>query len=577
MKKNNYKLSGGAIVELVSSIVLFISVFLPWIKISMPLLSGASSTTLTMIGWVGGSIIPYATYLLYFFLLLCIANTILKFFLRSRWMSVILLIVSAHILFVASEMPTDASAHHMQADLQMGFYIALMAFAALLVGVFIPHTRAKETQMKMSEEVANDETADNSSAGNEEMDESLAEEDEEIPDYRKYYIGGGVLTVLAILIGIFTCSGFKSSGGNDLLPVEKPAWEKFVVITQDAPLYKDADTNSPKLAVTQEDLESDDIARVFKWSDVPDRRGWTSYDVTVSTDVVLPVVSEKDDWYLVSYDDTELGCAECYVQKSNCREVKPEPITPELLAGMTEYNYYRANFGLQTEGKYKNICFISVMAEMEGCYVDVAVLTDGKLVNPMTRSVFTTWDKCTEATFELKDGQLQYREDMDQNGMLDARNIKTEADAELLFNLIPVNKSDNQEVAYYFPEVSKDRLFVFTQNLAEAGNGVISEAQEDPEDPEITQALNEFRDLIARVRGTVEGCERNGETTGNSIFQMIEEAQGELNDKVNRMTEEQIQQFEALCQKAKDLVQYADSVNNTATVAEAVDSTMVEM
>ena len=127
-----------------------------------------------------------------------------------------------------------------------------------------------------------------------------------------------------------------------------------------------------------ENLESDAIERVFKWNNVPDRRGWTSYDVTVSTDGVLPVVSEKDDWYLVSYDDTELGCVKCYVQKSNCREVKPEPITAELLAGMTEYNYYRANFGLQTEGKYKNICFVSVMAEMEGCYVDVAVLTDAE-------------------------------------------------------------------------------------------------------------------------------------------------------------------------------------------------------
>ena len=392
-----------------------------------------------------------------------------------------------------------------------------------------------------------------------------------------YSIAGGVVAVLAVLIGIFTCSGLKGSGGNDLLPVEEPAWEKFVVVTQETPLYKEADTSSPKLAVTQENLESDDIERVFKWSDVPNRRGWTSYDVTVSNDVVLPVVSEKGDWYLVSYDDTDLGCAECYVQKSNCREVKPEPITAELLTGMTEYNYYRANFGLQTEGKYKNICFVSVMAEMEDCYVDVAVLTDGKLVNPMTRRIFTAWDKCTGTSFEVKDSQLQYREDMEQDGMLDARNIKTEADAELLFNLIPAETSRMQEVAYYFPEVSKEKLFVFTQNLGEANSDVISEAQDDPEDPEITQALNEFRDLIARVRGTVEGCERNGETTGNSIFQMIEEAQGELIDKVNRMTAVQILQFEALCQKAKDLVQYADSVNNTATVAEAVDSTMVEM
>ena len=244
---------------------------------------------------------------------------------------------------------------------------------------------------------------------------------------------------------------------------------------------------------------------------------------------------------------------------------------------MTEYNYYKANFGLQTEGKYKNICFVSVMAEMEGCYVDVAVLTDGKLVNPMTRRIFTAWGKCTGTPFEVKDSQLQYREDMEQDGMLDARNIKTEADAELLFNLIPAKVSHIQEVAYYFPEVSRDRLFVFTQNLGEASSDVISEKQDDPEDPEITQALNDFQDLIDRVHSTVEACEKSGEMTGNDICQEIEETRDGLNEKVNLMTEEQISHFEALCQKANDLIQYADSVNNTATVAEAVDSTLVEM
>ena len=75
----------------------------------------------------------------------------------------------------------------------------------------------------------------------------------------------------------------------------------------------------------------------------------------------------------------------------------------------------------------------------------------------------------------------------------------------------------------------------------------------------------------------MEACEKSGEMTGNDICQGIEEARDGLNEKVDRMTEEQISHFEALCQKANDLIQYADSVNNTATVAEAVDSAMVEM
>lgn len=402
-----------------------------------------------------------------------------------------------------------------------------------------------------------------------------SDDDEQKKKY--YYIGGGVVAVLAILIGIFTCSGSKSKGGNDLLPVEKPMWEMFVVITQDTPLYKEADKGSPKLSVTQENLESDAIVRNFKWNNVPDRRGWTSYDVMVTSDVVLPVVLEYGDWYRVVYEDSEMGTAECYVQKTNCREVKPEPITAEVLAHITDYDYYRANFGLQTEGKYKNICFISIMADMDGNYVDVAVLTDGKLINPLTRRIFTAWQRCADAAFEDVEGQLAYREDMEQDGMFDARNIKTEADAELLFNAMPMNQSDYQKVAYFFPEISKTKLFVFTQNFEEASSSVISEAQDDPEDPEITQALNDFQDLIERVHGMVEECEKTGEMTGNTICQEVEEARDELNEKVNRMSEEQILQFEALCQKAKDLIQYADSVNNIATVAVAVDSAIVEM
>lgn len=252
--------------------------------------------------------------------------------------------------------------------------------------------------------------------------------------------------------------------------------------------------------------------------------------------------------------------------------MKPEPITAEILANITGYNYYRVNFGLQTEGKYKNICFVSFMAEMYGNYVDVAVLTDGKLINPLTRRIFTAWQRCTDAPFELNDGQLAYHEDLEQDGMLDARNIKTETDAELLFSLIPVESSRMQEVAYYFPEVSKDKLFVFTQNLEETSSSVISEAQDDPEDPEITQALNDFQDLIDRVHGMVEECEKSGEMTGNDICQGVDEARDELNEKVDRMTEEQRTLYETLCQKANDLIQYADSVNNTATVAEAIEA-----
>ena len=378
----------------------------------------------------------------------------------------------------------------------------------------------------------------------------------EIPQDKQklYMVGGGIVAALiVVLVGFFTCSGSKDEGGNPLLSVAQPAWERFVVITEnDTPFYKEASFSSPKLAVTQEDIESDAIESSYKWSDVPNRRGYTSYDVTASKDVILPVVKEEGDWFFVSYQDEDLGPVECYVHKSHCHEVSPEPITAELLANITRWNNYDATFGLQTEGQYKNICFIVVDCNMNNYYWAASVLVKGLLIDPMT--------KCKHI---IADGTVD----------VDAREVQ----AETFFNLLEDEISNRQSVAYYFPEVSRDKLFVFTEYLGDSATNIISEATDEPEDPIITAKIDDYEKTIEQVREYVDQCAAEGKWMGNRVCNEVLELQEELLEMKRNMSDEQQKRFDQLFEQAEQLYQDADRVNEAnGPTAEAVDSYIPE-
>ncbi len=347
--------------------------------------------------------------------------------------------------------------------------------------------------------------------------------DDTIERRRYYYIGGGIGVLLIALICFFTCSGKK---GNDLLPVEKPAWEKFVVITADEiHLYKEASEVSPQLEVSQEDLESDAIDMYFKWSDQPDKNGYVSAPYTLFKDNVLPVIEEVDGWYKVTISEDLFGTETCYISKSVCREVKPEPITPELLDTLETYKGYMATFGLQTEGKYKNICFISVFSEMDGSWLDAAVLYDGVLINPQTKRINTQSDYSQDDAFSIgeKDGMtaLSYGKNLSLNEIIfDARPIaskakKGELDLDNLFESIPTSSSNVQEVSYYFPDVDKTRIFTFTQELTGNNTSNNTEIANDQDNvPNINYVVDKDEDgnygLFAEINNEKKSLDING-------------------------------------------------------------------
>ncbi len=310
-----------------------------------------------------------------------------------------------------------------------------------------------------------------------------------VEDYKKPLTYAGA-AIAALLVGWGAYSLLAGNkGGNDLMPVEEPKWEKFVVCTENGvALFKEANADSPQLAVMMEDIESDMVERYFKWSDMPDKKGYTSFPWRLNEDVIVPVIAEEGDWYKIQVSDNEIGIQECYVIKSMCREVKPEPITAELLQKMTTYDWGTATFGLQTEGKMKNICFISVQSDMYGESLNTAVLYKGMLINPLTKHITTQARPGWQYSCQVEDVDgmkiLFYGETLMRDEVLDARTIAIEekvgqANAEQIFNSIPTSESTMQEVSYYFPEVDKERLFTFLYDKAAVSAAAAAELVED--------------------------------------------------------------------------------------------------
>ena len=361
--------------------------------------------------------------------------------------------------------------------------------------------------------------------------ENIVEIEEEktswFEENKKWLLPVGGVIVLALLIwGAFTV--FGSNKGNDLLPVQKPAWEKFVVVLNDeVAVFKEAKTISPQLQIMQENLDSDAAAQYFKWSDDSDKRGYSSSNYLLSRNKILPVVGEEGEWYKVTVSAEYVGTVDCYIQKTYCREVKPEPITPEVLNGMKSYNWYTAFYGLQTDGKLKNICFVSVMGEMEGEWLDVAVLYDGVLINPLTKRISTQLNHNENAdplVVSSENGYtcLYYSDSMTDNYVLDARRISQEAksskiDLNHLFESIPTSQSSIQQVSYYFPEIDKEHLFTFIQDVSGSQSSANIDGVEDKKEFSGYTFFTDKLDGMVGLYAEVDGDRRCTDIEGERI------------------------------------------------------------
>ncbi len=116
---------------------------------------------------------------------------------------------------------------------------------------------------------------------------------------------------------------------------------------------------------------------------------------------VFPVVEENGDWYKVYIQDRDKRC-EAYVEKSQCEEVAPEPITQEVLSQID------ASYNLQKGGKYDNICFM-LDSDEGGNYLSIGELLNDKCLAFSSAYHIYIAESDTTLTTTLEEKFLCYR------------------------------------------------------------------------------------------------------------------------------------------------------------------------
>lgn len=291
--------------------------------------------------------------------------------------------------------------------------------------------------------------------------------------HKPYYICGAIAAVIiATIIGGWFY--FHKSSGDSLLGLQKPKWEKFVHMKEkETAFFQSPDPNSPRLMQAC-NSEGCGIDYQYLWTGDKPNAGYKELENFKYEDAtsVFPVVEEYEDWYKVQI--TGLGdVREAYVEKSQCEEVKPEPITQEVLSNIS------SDYNLQEKGKNKNLCF-ALNTDEEFARLRVGELLDGNCLAFPFAYEATTEESDTTATsyFEVSDytsddGSKSYSFNIyynpsrivgkDDYNTFDTKSLTEEEMTDIVTKVTSINqKLDWITYEYYFPSVSAEHLFSFS-------------------------------------------------------------------------------------------------------------------
>ena len=203
------------------------------------------------------------------------------------------------------------------------------------------------------------------------------------------------------------CTTKSSANATDqeegnLLNIQLPQIEKFVIITNgEAPVYKEADTNSPTLMTPSLDFQNQAVAVLGEESDF----------YRISDMGFAPMYLFDDNgyyenfYYLPFVDSSMVG----YIPKSITMDVKAEFITAEW----AEEKEWTPTLVVK-EGKYKNLVLRSTPNGQDGEAIEVGVLVDGVLAFPQNYSFDIKKDNEVKGVKINEDDGLSlcYSEDM---------------------------------------------------------------------------------------------------------------------------------------------------------------------
>lgn len=291
------------------------------------------------------------------------------------------------------------------------------------------------------------------------------------PKNRKWYYAFFIAAaVIAVIFGIWQCC----KGGNDnLLNVEKPHWEKFVIVkTEGISLYKEPTEDSPKLMLAIENIESDVCDFQFRWSDQGKKRGYTVSEYSPYIKAVMPVLEDIGEWYKVHVElfvEHFVEPTEAYVNKKWCQEVKPQPITVNVLE-QVDNTSPRCDYIVQ-KGQFKWLCFTAYFQPIEGQYFEMGQLIDGVLIYPEPKDIFLNPSNSSGISLVKNENYDNYTLSYNDNRsrhldgygerIFDTRTL-TETEIENIYNTIKLDHPSFVRASYYFPDVDAEELVTFT-------------------------------------------------------------------------------------------------------------------
>lgn len=311
-------------------------------------------------------------------------------------------------------------------------------------------------------------------------DENIQQSDsgleEDAEDHKWTYICIGIVAaVLSAILGGWFYLHHKDSSNNPL-GVQRPKWEKFVKVTENnVMLYKGADSDSPYLQLAKENTESCMLNEKMLWNGDKVPRGFSVENYRVIVNDVFPVVDENADFYKVYIGVGEIQ--EAYLQKAYCEEVKPEPITEEIIQ-QVKSKEVDTDYRFLNKGKFRNLYLEEYFDFMgDGETVKVGVLNDGCIVlptsccfYPVNADAIDTGKKLSENSAGGKIWKFVAPETYWKKGTFDMLDLSKleESDIQKIVDAIRPSGNADSEVWYYFPTVKQDAFISFEYSFSPA-------------------------------------------------------------------------------------------------------------
>ena len=245
---------------------------------------------------------------------------------------------------------------------------------------------------------------------------------------------------------------------ENVIKVSPPPFKDFVVVTtEEAGLYKEADTNSPTLTRwIESDCESDYCENFYQWSDQPVKPGFEpSTDIIACEGRVFPVLGEEGNFYKVCTLDKWCDIESAYIPKASVGDIETAPIKADMLE--SEDNYFKCR--VVKDGKYKDIVFIDEYSELDGETLQVGVLIDGVVATPVVYNFDGNMNIEQKEDIIIQEEEniffLRYNKSLalateDESNQLNLKKLSAEQIAKIV-DTVTSKKPEYVECMYLFP------------------------------------------------------------------------------------------------------------------------------